>query len=76
MKYINFGLNPLDEFPIKLLSCTNLEHINMSLNNIKSLPIEITNLKKLKILDITRCPISKSDSVLKKLKNNGVKLIL
>lgn len=76
LKYINFGLNPLDEFPINLLYCNKLEHINMSLNNIKSLPIEITNLENLKILDITRCPILKNDSVLKKLKNNGVKLIL
>lgn len=76
LKYINFGLNPLDEFPINLLYCKKLEHINMSLNNIKSLPIEITNLENLKILDITRCPILKNDSVLKKLKNNGVKLIL
>ncbi|MEI0493350.1 hypothetical protein R4J17_13005 [Brachyspira intermedia] len=76
LKYINFGLNPLDEFPINLLSCKKLEHINMSLNNIKSLPMEITNLENLKILDITRCSYLKNDSVLKKLKNNGVKLIL
>ena len=76
LKYINFGLNPLDEFPIKLLSCKNLEHINMSLNNIKSLPIEITNLENLKILDITRCVNLKNDIVIKKLRNKGVKVIL
>ena len=48
----------------------------MSLTNIKSLPIEITDLKYLKVLDITHCINLKNDAVIKKLQINGVKVVL
>ena len=73
--YLNIGLNPIDKFPNAIFKLKNLEHFNMSYLNIDLIPNKILELEQLKTIDITGAKISNFSYIIKKLQQNGVKVI-
>lgn len=74
--YLNIGMNPFSKFPEEILMLDSLEHLVLALTDIKDIPLEILNLKKLKVLDLTGCPMIKfDDPVIQSLLGNGVKIL-
>ncbi len=81
LKILDLSVNHLRSLPIEITSLPKLEYIDLTGNSFKALPPYITKLKPLKWLYLSNNPIVKrrdlrTDQIILKLKNNGVKIIM
>eukprot|EP01062_Namystynia_karyoxenos_P034350 TRINITY_DN2518_c0_g1_i1.p1 TRINITY_DN2518_c0_g1~~TRINITY_DN2518_c0_g1_i1.p1 ORF type:complete len:553 (+),score=225.91 TRINITY_DN2518_c0_g1_i1:71-1660(+) len=58
LSLISFQNNQIEEVPSELGAGASLASINLANNQIKELPFEVTNLRKVKDLNLSGCPIA------------------